>query len=257
MGKGVQGLVMRGYRPDEYRFTVLDAQDRGPGCRRLRVDVGDLFARTAWYPTMWVRGWFPICEATTTPDAPRPASMPQAGCPEKVVMRGYTLIDPDEENGRATVDFYRHQGCASNWARLARPGDTFDVSMLGSKDPRPADDPDEYVLVGDSAALPAINDLLEHRSRAGAAGPPARVWFQEWSDADRDLEIAVGPDDALVRVAPGEDPVQAFRIAGVNPLARAWVACESRITRSLVKILREVWGLDRRTAIDSQAYWKA
>lgn len=257
MGKGVQGLMMKGFKTRDYVFTVLHAIDLGSR-RRLRVDVGGLFADSPWYPTMWVRGWFPVCEATLVRDAARPESLPQAGCSERVLMRGYTLIDPDEEAGTATVDFFGHHGCAANWSRLAGVGDTLDVSMLGSKDPRPQSPPDEYVLIGDSAALPAINDLLGCRARDDSwPSVPARVWFQEWDDADRALEVAVRPDDELVRVAPGQDPVEALRRADANPSATAWVACESRVTRGLVKVLRDGWGLDRRTAIASQAYWKA
>ncbi len=256
MGKGVQGLIMKGFRSADYVFTVLDAVDAGGGRRRLRVDVGGLFGDSPWYPTMWVRGWFPICEATMTPGAVRPESMPQAGCPEKVHQRGYTLIDPDEAAGRATIDFFGHNGCAANWSRLARPGDTLDVSVMGSRDPRPSDPPGSYLILGDSAALPAINDLLTHRSTTGSPDVPARIWFQEWEEADRDLEIDAGPGDAVVRLAPDADPVEALRTAEPDPSAMAWVACEARITRGAVKVLRESWGLDRRTRMVAQAYWK-
>ncbi|MDT5016376.1 MAG: hypothetical protein QOD39_2536, partial [Mycobacterium sp.] len=84
------------------------------------------------HPTMWVRMWF--------------------ADGDRLHQRGYTLVDPDPEADTVDIEFALHDGVASHWAQNVEPGDTIEVTVLGSNftlpDPRPAG----YVIVGDRLA---------------------------------------------------------------------------------------------------------
>ncbi|MCT6647215.1 siderophore-interacting protein, partial [Enterococcus faecalis] len=75
-------------------------------------------------------------------------------------QRGYTLVNPDPVAGTTDIDFALHDGLATRWAQDAKPGDTLEVTLLGSSFELPVPAPAGYVLVGDTASLPAINSLL-------------------------------------------------------------------------------------------------
>ena len=93
------------------------------------------------HPTMWIRMWF--------------------ADDDKLHQRGYTLVDPDPEADTVDIEFALHDGVASRWAKDAQPGDTIEVTVLGSNFALPEPPPAGYVIVGDTASLPAINSLLD------------------------------------------------------------------------------------------------
>ena len=80
-----------------------------------------------------------------------------------------------------------HDGLATRWAQDAAAGDVLEVTVLGSNFALPTPDPAGYVIVGDTASLPAINSLL------GAIGDtPAQVFLEAGHDDDRELPITGG-----------------------------------------------------------------
>ncbi len=87
--------------------------------------------------------------------------LPDPAAPQGVVMRDYTPRAFDAARRALTIDFVLHEaGPASDWARLAKPGDPLEIggprgSMVV------ADDFDFYLLVGDETALPAIGRRVE------------------------------------------------------------------------------------------------
>ena len=104
-------------------------------------------------------------------------------------MRGYTLVDPDPGAGTVSIDFAMHDGLATRWAQEAEPGEVLEVTVLGSNFSLPEPAPSGYVIVGDTASLPAINSLLDAIGDA-----PARVFLEAAHDDDRDLPIARNTD---------------------------------------------------------------
>lgn len=81
---------------------------------------------------------------------------------EKPLARTYSIVDFDAANHSITVDFVLHQdyGIASEFARLAKPGD-----QLGFAGPGPITmvrpNAKQYLLVGDLSATPAISAVLK------------------------------------------------------------------------------------------------
>lgn len=151
--RGWEGAVLKLLRARDFVLTVTDVEDVAPLYRRLRVTDGGLLAATGVHPTMWVRLWFA--------DAGRPH------------QRAYTLVDPDPVTGTFALEFALHEGCASDWARGARPGDTIEATVQGTDFEEPAPAPSHLFAVVDPAALPALNSLL---GELGSA--PATIWFE-------------------------------------------------------------------------------
>ncbi|MEU9067372.1 siderophore-interacting protein [Streptomyces sp. NPDC048109] len=237
-GRGWEGAVLKLMRAKDFEFTVTDAEDVTADFRRLRLTDGGMLAATGAHPTMWVRLWFE-----------------NAGRPHQ---RAYTLVDPDPEAGTFAMEFALHEGCASDWARAAKPGDTIEATVQGTgfEVPRPL--PSRVFAVADPASLPALNSLLD------ALGPvPATVWFEG------------GTDDGLpFRTVPGRHEVRAVprRDAGAHLVARVkeelpgllgaasepfvWIACDTATTRALGSYVRKELGVPKQR-VNSLGYWRA
>ncbi|MEV8128435.1 siderophore-interacting protein [Streptomyces sp. NPDC085944] len=237
-GRGWEGAVLKLMRAKDFEFTVTDAEDVTADFRRLRLTDGGMLAATGVHPTMWVRLWFE-----------------NAGRPHQ---RAYTLVDPDPEAGTFAMEFALHEGCASDWARAAKPGDTIEATVQGTGFEVPQPLPSRVFAVADPASLPALNSLLD------ALGPvPATVWFEG------------GTDDGLpFRAVPGRHEVRAVprRDAGAHLVGRVkeelpellgaasepfvWIACDTATTRALSSYVRKELGVPKQR-VNSLGYWRA
>ena len=231
--RGFAGAVLKLFRAGDYRLTVTGRREISPHYLRLSFDAGGMLSEHPVHPTMWIRLWF--------------------ADGDKLHQRGYTLVNPDPAANAFDVEFALHDGIASNWAREARPGDAIEATVLGSKFAIPEPRPAGYVIVGDSASLPAINSLL-----TAIGDAPARVFLEAGYDEDRDLPVARDAGITWVdRKNAGETLLEAVRSAAFNAGEHfGWVACDTRTTRSVVKVLREDFGISRKS-IKAQGYWEA
>ncbi|CAL9496277.1 siderophore-interacting protein [Streptomyces sp. enrichment culture] len=237
-GRGWEGAVLKLMRAKDFEFTVTDAEDVTADFRRLRLTDGGMLAATGVHPTMWVRLWFE-----------------NAGRPHQ---RAYTLVDPDPEAGTFAMEFALHEGCASDWARAAKPGDTIEATVQGTgfEVPRPL--PSRVFAVADPASLPALNSLLD------ALGPvPATVWFE--GGTDNGLPFRTVPGRHEVRAVPRRD-------AGAHLVARVkeelpellgaasepfvWIACDTATTRALGSYVRKELGMPKQR-VNALGYWRA
>ncbi|GFG75083.1 siderophore-interacting protein [Mycobacterium botniense] len=231
--RGVQGAVLKLLRGADYRFTVIGRREISPHYLRLSFRAGGMLGEQSLHPTMWIRMWFP------NGDKPH--------------QRGYTLVDPDPAADTVDIEFALHGGVASRWAQAAQPGDTIDVTVMGSRFALPEPAPAGYVIVGDTASLPAINSLL------GAIGDTsARVFLEAGYDDDKDLPVARSAGVIWVdRKDGGKALVQKLRSMAFDARDHfGWVACDNRTTRSVVRVLREDFGIPR-SSITARAYWMA
>jgi NADPH-dependent ferric siderophore reductase len=232
--RGMQGAVLKLLRAGDYRLTVTGRREVGPHYLRLTFTAGDMLADRRPHPTMWVRMWF--------------------ANGDKLDQRGYTLVDPDPDRDTVDIEFALHDGVASRWARQAQPGDTVEVTVLGSNftlpDPAP---PGGYIMVGDHASLPAINSLLDAIGDA-----PAWVFLEAEHEVDKDLPVARSTDVFWVdRKSGGEALIEAVAAAAFDASDHfGWVACDNRTTRAVAKILREDYKIPRKS-MKAQAYWVA
>lgn len=231
--RGWHGAMLKLLRAGDYRLTVTGRREIGPHYLRLSFAAGGLLQDHPVHPTMWIRMWF--------------------ADGDRLHQRGYTLVDPDPGADTTDIEFALHGGVASRWAQTARPGDTIEATVLGSTFAVPEPGPAGYVVVGDTASLPAINSLL---SSIGDA--PAQVFLEAGHTEDKDLPVARATGVTWVdRKNSGEALVAAVRSAAFDaPGHFGWVACDQHTTRSVVKVLREDFGIPRKS-IKSRAYWAA
>lgn len=236
-GRGWEGAVLKLLRGKDFTFTVTGSEDVTADYRRVRFTDGGLLAAAGVHPTMWVRLWFS-----------------NAGKPHQ---RAYTLVDPDPADGTFTLEFALHEGCASDWARAAKPGDTIEATVQGTGFENPSPAPSHVFVVGDPASLPAINSLL------GAVGDaPATIWFEGTLDG---LPCLADPALHEVREVPRQDAGAALveRVRAELPeLLRAgpdpyvWIACDTATTRTLSAFVRKELGVPKQR-MQALGYWRA
>ncbi|MGW7282404.1 siderophore-interacting protein [Streptomyces sp. NPDC054844] len=239
-GRGWEGAVLKLMRAKDFEFTVTDAEDVTPDFRRLRLSDGGMLAATGVHPTMWVRLWFD-----------------NAGKPHQ---RAYTLVDPDPAAGTFGMEFALHEGCASDWARAAKPGDTIEATVQGTGFEVPEPVPSRVFAVADPASLPALNSLLD------ALGPvPATIWFEDGGTGTDGLPFRTDPDRHEVRTVPRRD-AGAHLVAQVKealpellrstPEPFVWIACDTATTRALASYARKELGLPKQR-VSALGYWRA
>jgi len=239
-GRGWEGAVLKLMRAKDFEFTVTDAEDVTPDFRRLRLSDGGMLAATGVHPTMWVRLWFD-----------------NAGKPHQ---RAYTLVDPDPAAGTFGMEFALHEGCASDWARAAKPGDTIEATVQGTGFEVPEPVPSRVFAVADPASLPALNSLLD------ALGPvPATIWFEDGGSGTDGLPFRTDPDRHEVRTVPRRD-AGAHLVAQVKealpellrstPEPYVWIACDTATTRALASYTRKELGLPKQR-VNALGYWRA
>ena len=219
--RGFAGAVLKLFRAGDYRLTVTGRREISPHYLRLSFDAGGMLGDNPVHPTMWIRMWF--------------------ADGDKLHQRGFTLVNPDPAAGTTDIEFALHDGIASHWARTAQPGDTVEATVLGSKFAIPEPPPAGYVIVGDTASLPAINSLLgaigdaparrvsggRPRRRQGSSGGAATPESPGWT--------ARTPAKPCSRRCSRRRSTPTTTSAG-------WPAT-SRTTRSVVKVLREDFGI--------------
>ncbi|RRQ27819.1 siderophore-interacting protein [Rhodococcus sp. Eu-32] len=238
MSKGVEGIIMKAWRAENYKLTVTYVEPVTDKYIRIGFSSDGVLAAHPVHPTQWIRLWFD--DGTG-----------------KERQRGYTLVRQDPAADTFAVEFALHYGPASKWAENAQVGDILDASVIGKSAgssnfsiPNPM--PPEFVLFGDTASLPAINSILD-----AIGDTPARVWLEWQFESDTTLPVHAGDAHQvtwLERVDDGRLLREAAESLTPAPGTFAWVACDARSTRSIVKTFKER-GLAKES-IKAQAYWK-
>ncbi|WP_019054901.1 siderophore-interacting protein [Streptomyces prunicolor] len=233
-GRGWEGAVLKLLRAKDFEFTVTRAEDVTPHYRRLRLTDGGMLAATGVHPTMWVRLWFD-----------------NAGRPHQ---RAYTLVDPDPAAGTFALEFALHEGCASDWARSAKPGDTIEATVQGTGFEEPTPPPTHLFAIGDPASLPAINSLLE---TVGSA-TPATIWFESGTEG---LPFRTDPALHEVRHLSRGQLADQVRTELPDLLKDStdpyvWITCDTATTRGLSSYVRKELGV-RRERVHALGYWRA
>lgn len=232
---GYQTVLLKAFRAKDFDLQVVGRSTPTRHTVKLRFSGGGLLDTLHIYPTVWLRLWF------------RHNGKPH--------MRAFTIIEADPANDEFSLLFALHDGPAANWARAAQPGDRMESTLLSSKFAMPDPSPDEYLLIGDIAALPAINTILDQIPYT-----PARIWLEHVHESDRELDVHTTNTHRLEwipRQRNGKLLVEtvASEVTQFSaPKRYAWVACDTVSTRSIVRELRSS-GFTREQ-IKYQAYWR-
>lgn len=249
---------LRRREPPPFRpVEVIGAEHRTPRLRRITLGGAELRGFTVDEPAASVRLLLPppgehrlVLPAWTgneflLPDGRRP------------VIRTLTPVRAEPDEGRLHVDVVLHgAGALSTWAERATPGMPAAVSGPGRGYVIDAHAP-AFLLAGDEAALPAIEQLL------GALPAHASVQVHVEVEDERarldllsrpGVQIAwhVRPDGA----PPGDSIVVSLAAAPIEPGTRVWVAGEAAAVQRVRRLLFEERGVPRSHA-SVRGYWKA
>ena len=234
--RGFNGVMMRGFGARDHQATVVDRELISPGFLRVRMTSPTVLDDVIIAPTAYLRFWFP------DPDG------------DAEYQRGYTLTEADAETGAFAVDFVLHEppGPATAWAQQAQPGDTVAVTSLGSVGLSVPDElPAGYLLIGDSASVPAINAILT----ALPAGVPVELYLEQHQDTDRLIPLAEHPrlrTHWVVRRSPAS-LAESIEDRDWSDWY-AWAAPEAGSLKRLRTRLRDDFGFPK-SEIHAQAYW--
>lgn len=170
-------------------------------------------------------------------------------------MRSYTIRDFNKQDLTLTLDFAvnDHQGLATNWASLAKPGD-----KLGIAGPGELKHTDlfaqRHLFFGDLTALPAIASILEMLPE-NAIG---RVWIQVPEKAD--IQSLYAPDNVEINwIVTDNKLTDEFLQALINEPKNLentaiFIATEASVVRVLKEHLNEHCQYDKQKLYAS-AYW--
>lgn len=235
MAAGFQKTMMKALGATDHVMTVLSVSDITPAFRRIRFSAPTMIDGRETPTASYIRLW-----------APDPV---EAG---KVHQRGYTLVEPDAAAGEVSFDFVLHQpmGPASGWAAAAKPGDTITASYYMFHKFEPPDDPEGYLLMGDPAAIPAINAIL------GVLPPeaPVVVILQAHLPEDRAIPVAEHPGTEVLWTGPGTGALAAAVPTRDWSNWYAWVAAEKDAIKELRGVLNRTHGFPLAD-IKHTAYW--
>lgn len=232
--RGFGGAVMRAYGIRDHSATVTGRSAVTDHCVRIHFHSDTLFADVVFGATSWIRGWFPD----------------DAG---KEHQRGYTFAEADPDTGDFAIDFVLHEpaGPASQWAKTVDPGAVIEM-MSASSTPFevPDNPPSGYLIIGDSASLPAIRTIL-------AEVPdeiPIELYLEEHDPLDRTLPIGTHPRLRIHWVKP----VDATSVAGALETRDwsdwyLWAGPEGNALKEIRKRIKEFGFPKSETHV--QAYW--
>ncbi|MFD0559913.1 ATP-binding cassette subfamily B protein IrtA [Stackebrandtia endophytica] len=236
MARGYSGAVLKALGAGDHLLTVVSINDITAHYRRITFDAPDLFD-TPFEPGAYLRLWIP--------DPTRPG---------KEHQRGYTVVDPDPELGRISLEFAMHDagGPAMVWAANAEPGTEIAATRYGSTRFAVSDPvPDGYLLIGDPCAIPAINSVIS----VLPDDVPVEVLVEHAHDDDRSLPITDHPRLTVTWVpTSGASTLLADSIDERDwSNWYAWVTTESAATRRVRERLKD-FGFPRGE-VHAQAYW--
>ncbi|MEV8316429.1 siderophore-interacting protein [Streptomyces sp. NPDC059900] len=240
MGHGWEGVVLKLFRGKDFEFTVTGAEDVTEHYRRLHLTDGGMLALSGVHPTMWVRLWFDQADG-------------------RHHQRAYTLVDPDPAAGTFSLEFALHDGPASDWARKAAAGDRIEATLQGTGFEVPDPLPARLLVIGDSAALPAVTSLL-----AAMPGVPATLWLETQHASDHGLDPGLDPAlhdlHRVERHDAGGRLVEEVR-AALPALVEdpddvyVWITCDTATTRALASYVRKDLSIPRQR-VHALGYWR-
>ncbi|WP_246490531.1 ABC transporter ATP-binding protein/permease [Brevibacterium oceani] len=235
--RGFNGAIMSAFGLRDHEAEVIEVERLAPKFIRVRMTSPTVFTDAELGPTAWLRFWFPD-----------PAD------PDFEHQRGYTITEADPDAGTFAVDFVLHEpaGPASAWAESVTVGTRVEVASMGSTVFTVPDElPAGYLLIGDSASIPAINSILE----AIPAEVPVEVYLEEHEATDRLIPLADHPRAAVHWVPRRGDSSLAAAIESRDWSDwRVWTAPESGSLKALRARLKDDFGFPK-SEITARAYW--
>jgi ATP-binding cassette, subfamily B, bacterial IrtA/YbtP len=239
MARGLQGVVLRGLGARDHKATVLETVRIAPHFVRVRMESSSLFDDVKAEPAAWLRFWFPDPDGSTTE-----------------FQRAYTISESDTAAGLFAVDVVLHEpaGPASLWARTVQPGATIAVmSLMGSsRFDMPQVQPAGYLLIGDSASIPAMNGIID----AIPEDVPVEMYLERHDDNDSSIPLAQHPQLRSHWVGRSDEKSLAAAIDTRDWSGwYAWATPEATTLKHVRTRLRNEFNFPK-SQIHARAYWR-
>ncbi|NLE78441.1 MAG: ATP-binding cassette domain-containing protein [Rhodococcus sp.] len=229
--------MLRSMGAQYHTATVVGTEQTTPNMQRVWLTSDTLLEDITVGPTDWLRIWFPDPDGTDTE-----------------FQRGYTIAEVDPESGRFAIDFVLHEpsGPASTWALRVSGGETIEVTSFGSKGFTIADElPAGYLLIGDSASIPAINSIL-------AVIPhtvDVELYLEKHDENDLLIPLTEHPRVRLHWVPRTSETALADALEARDwSNWYAWVGPESKSLKHIRARLKDEFGFPK-SEMYVQAYW--
>lgn len=236
------------------KLTVLRVVDLTPRMRRITVGGPELAGFISLGSDDHVKLFFPqtaqeqaALEGLTLSEGLKNSAM--------APMRDYTPRRYDLQTLELDIDFVLHgDGPAATWAANAAPGQHLHIGGPRGSMIVP-DIFDNYVLIGDETALPAIARRLEElpaNRRAWVVVEVENAREQQLLNSRASVEVVW-----VHRHAPDQDllsTVEQLKIP--EGKVYAWVATESALSRKLRRVLLDTHQLPE-AYVKAAGYWRA
>ena len=237
--RGFTGVMMKVYGAKDHLATVVDTEHLAPHFVRVRMQSQTLFGdpKAIVAPTAYLRFWFPD---------------PSGSGREH--QRGYTISEATPKEGTFAVDFVLHEpaGPASSWAASVQPGATIEVTSLASTAFEVADPlPLGYLLIGDAASIPAVNDVINALPYLVAI----ELYLELHDAKDKDIPLAGHPRLRVHWIEREGESSLAQAIASRDWSGwHAWIATEAGSLKHLRTRVRGEFALPS-SSLAARAYW--
>ena len=235
--RGFTGAMMRGFGARDHQATVTGVGWSAPHVRRIDLVSDTLFDDAIVAPTSWLRFWFPD---------------PNGGRSE--YQRAYTIVSADPDAGSFTIDVVLHDpaGPASRWAQSAEVGTSIPVTSLGSsRFDAPIELPAGYLVIGDSASLPAIKQILAELP----PDLPVEIYLEQHAEADQQIVLTEHPRARVHWVVRTGSASLATAIETRDwSNWKAWAAAEATSLKRIRARLKDEFGFPK-SEVYAQAYW--
>ncbi|MFT4148362.1 MAG: siderophore-interacting protein [Micrococcaceae bacterium] len=235
--RGMSGMLLRSLGARDHEATVVKTESLAPHMLRIHFHSDTIFPDITPHPTAWLRFWFPNPEGSNIEH-----------------QRAYTISDANVSTGDFAVDFVLHEpaGPASIWAVSAQTGDTISFTSLGSKDfELPQQMPSGFLLIGDSASLPAINTIIP----IVPENTSIELYLEEHTATDQLIPLAHHPNMNVTWV-PREGKESLANALEARDWSNwiAWGATESGTFKAIRTRLKKEFGFTKANT-HYKAYW--
>lgn len=235
------------------RLQVLRVVDLTPRMRRITLGGPELAGFISLGTDDHVKLLFP---QTAAEQAALETLVPGAGKDSGPMpaMRDYTPRRYDLSTGELDIDFVLHgDGPASTWAEQATPGQYLNIGGPRGSMVVP-DIFDNYLLIGDETAIPAIARRLEELP----TGRRVLAVIEVHDAAERQaLHSAAHVEVIWVEREGGRldliDTVRQLQVP--EGKLYAWVATESKVSRQIRRVLLDEHGLNDQF-VKAVGYWR-
>ncbi|UTX54290.1 siderophore-interacting protein [Leucobacter aridicollis] len=174
------------------------------------------------------------------------------------IARAYTVRRFDPTTRELDIDIVLHgTGVASTWASTASVGDVMYVVGPGKTVDLPSG-ADNYLILGDDTAIPAVARLLEELPKRATGEVLLSVPGKEYRyELQAPAGVRVRWINADAVASPTRSPLLVALEATTLPRENlaVWVAGEQAEVREIRRFLVQTWELPR-AAISFTGYWK-